>query len=219
MASVSGSLSFSAYGTDQYTYTVTYSVTWTSGSTSRSTSPASGFTYPTPVSCGSNVTAYINWSETISGVVTTGSDPITGTAPACPVSYPPVWTDAALAPFQATAAYSDGVTATNMSYSGYYFLSSGSLPAGISLNSSTGAVTGTPGIAGQSYSFLLGASNSYGTIYQSFSGTVAAAPTAGKIRTWNGTAWVYGPVKVWNGTSWVTGTVKVWNGTAWVTSV
>lgn len=135
-----------------------------------------------------------------------------------PPSYPPSWTDYLLAEFQATVVYSDGVAATNMNYSGSYSVSSGSLPTGISLNSSTGAVIGLPTVAGQSYSFNVQASNSYGSIGQAFSGTVAAAPTAGKIRTWNGTAWVYGPVKVWNGTTWATGTVKVWNGTAWVTS-
>jgi hypothetical protein len=38
----------------------------------------------------------------------------------------------------------------------------------------------------------------------------------GKVKVWNGTAWVDKPVKVWNGTAWVDKPVKVWNGTAWV---
>jgi hypothetical protein len=105
--------------------------------------------------------------------------------------------------------YSDGVAATNMNYSGSYSVSSGSLPSGISLNTSSGAVTGTPTAAGQSYSFTIQASNSYGSVSQAFSGTVAASPTAGKLRVWTGTTWVVAPAKVWDGTGWVAGTVKV----------
>lgn len=40
----------------------------------------------------------------------------------------------------------------------------------------------------------------------------------GKIKYWNGAAWVAKPVKVWNGSSWVTKPVKRWNGSAWVTT-
>ena len=39
---------------------------------------------------------------------------------------------------------------------------------------------------------------------------------SGRIKVWNGTAWVKKPIKVWNGTSWVVKPVKRWNGTAWV---
>jgi len=150
------------------------------------------------------------------------STTISGTAPACPVpppTYPPAWSDNTLAAFVATVAYTDAVTATNMNYSGVYSVSAGTLPTGISLNTSTGAVTGTPTTAGQSYTFTLKATNSYSNVTAAFTGTVGAAPTAGKLKVWNGSAWVYAPAKVWNGSTWVTGTVKVWNGTTWVTSV
>jgi hypothetical protein len=130
-------------------------------------------------------------------------------------SNPPSWSDNTLAGFVATVAYSDGVSATN---SPTYSVSAGSLPAGISLNTSNGAVTGTPTTAG-AYSFTLRAANGDGAVTQAFSGTVAAAPSAGKWRVWTGSAWVVGPLKVWNGTAWVDSSVKVWNGTAWVTSV
>jgi len=131
------------------------------------------------------------------------------------VTNPPAWTDNALGGFQVGVAYSDGVSATN---SPTYSVSAGSLPAGVSLNTSTGAVTGTPTTAG-SYSFTLRAANGDGAVTQAFSGTVAAAPTAGKWQVWTGSVWVYGPLKVWNGTAWVDSSVKVWNGSAWVTSV
>ncbi len=130
-------------------------------------------------------------------------------------TFPPSWSDNSLAGFVATVAYSDGVSATN---SPTYSVSAGSLPAGISLNTSTGAVTGTPTTAG-AYSFTLRAANGDGAVTQAFSGTVAAAPSAGKWRVWTGSTWVVGPLKVWNGTAWVDSSVKVWNGSAWVTSV
>jgi hypothetical protein len=129
-------------------------------------------------------------------------------------SNPPVWTDNTLGGFQAEVAYSDSVSATN---SPTYSLTAGALPTGISR--SGGALSGTPTVAGQSYSFTLQAANGDGSVSQAFSGTVAAAPTAGKWRVWTGSTWVVGPVKVWNGSAWVAGSVKVWNGTAWVSSV
>lgn len=218
MAWSGGSVSFSGGPT---TYSVSYTAptyTYPSGATSITNSTSGG---PGSVSCGTTAsktyTTTYYWPAI--GETVTDSTTISGTAPACPVSYPPSWSDNTLAAFVATVAYSDGVTATNMNYSGSYSVSAGSLPTGISLNTSTGAVTGTPATAGQSYSFTITASNSYGSVSQAFSGTVGAAPTAGTLKVWTGTTWVYAPAKVWNGTTWVAGTVKVWNGTTWVTSV
>lgn len=131
-----------------------------------------------------------------------------------PPTYPPVWTDQTLGGFQAGVAYSDSVSATN---SPTYSLISGALPTGISR--SGGALSGTPTVGGQSYSFTLQAANGDGSVTAAFSGTVAAAPTAGKWQVWTGSTWVHGPLKVWNGTSWVDSSVKVWNGSAWVSSV
>ncbi len=174
-----------------------------------------------PSTVGYSTTAsqsyYVNVYSSLYGPETYNTS-ISGTSPSAPPppTYPPSWTDNTLAGFTANVAYSDGVSATN---SPTYSVSVGSLPSGISLNTSNGVVSGTPTTAGQSYSFTLRAANGDGAVTASFSGTVAAAPTAGKIRTWNGTAWVYGPVKVWNGTTWVEGPVKVWNGTVWSTSV
>lgn len=177
---------------------------------------------PSEIGCG-GLAASQTWQATYrfeGNIYTYESATRTGYSGACSVpSYPPSWSDSTLAPFVASVAYSDGVTATNMNYSGSYSVSSGSLPTGISLNTSTGAVTGTPATAGQAYSFTITASNSYGSVPLSFSGNVGVAPTAGKLKVWNGTAWVYGPAKIWDGTTWVAGTVKVWNGTSWVTSV
>lgn len=174
-----------------------------------------------PSSVGYSTTAtqsyYVNVYSSIYGPETYNTS-ISGTSPSAPPppTYPPAWSDNTLAAFTATVAYSDGVSATN---SPTYSVSVGSLPSGISLNTSNGVVSGTPTTAGQSYSFTLRAANGDGAVTAAFSGTVGAAPTAGKLKTWNGSAWVYGPVKVWNGSTWATGTVKVWNGTVWSTSV
>jgi hypothetical protein len=175
---------------------------------------------PSEVGCG-GVQASQTYQATYridAGVYTTESATVTGYSGACPApTYPPSWIDNTIGPFVASVAYSDSVSASNMNYSGSYSVSSGSLPSGISF--SAGSFSGTPTTAGQSYSFTIAASNSYNTITQSFSGTVGAAPTAGKLKVWNGSAWVYGPAKVWTGTAWVDGVTKIWNGTTWVTSI
>jgi len=177
MAGGSGSITWIAAGGNTYTISTPYTVTWTSGSTLRSSSPASGSTWGgATYNCGTFLTLTINCSERLTnGTTNTFSFNISGTAPACP-TYPPAWTDNTLGGFQVDSVYSDAVAATNMSYSGSYSVSSGSLPAGISLNTSTGAVTGTPTTAA-AYSFTITASNTYGSTSASFSGTVAAAPT------------------------------------------
>jgi hypothetical protein len=102
-----------------------------------------------------------------------------------------------------------------MNYSGVYSISSGALPAGISLNTSTGALTGTPTTIEvyNSYFFAITATNSYGSTSLSFSGNVF-----GGMRLWSGT-WLKGTVKVWNSATsqWKLGTVYVYNN-GWVVS-
>jgi uncharacterized protein YhjY with autotransporter beta-barrel domain len=61
----------------------------------------------------------------------------------------------------ANTAYSQTVSASGGSAPYSYTVSSGSLPAGLSLNTATGAITGTPSANG-SYSFTIKATDSYG---------------------------------------------------------
>lgn len=73
----------------------------------------------------------------------------------------PVWTDQTISsPAIKDAAYSDGVSASNQAQ---YQISSGSLPTGITLNTSSGAIAGTPTVAGTS-NFTIQAYNATGTI-------------------------------------------------------
>lgn len=88
------------------------------------------------------------------------------------VTAPPVWTDVTLANIIKGVAYSDGVNATN---SPTYSISAGVLPTGLSLSSSTGAITGTATGTG-AYSFTVQAQNVDGTITQAFSGTIKQPP-------------------------------------------
>ena len=101
----------------------------------------------------------------------------------------PVWSDSTLTTPTYNVAYSDGVLATTADGSSItYTLVSGSLPSGFSLNSSTGAVTGTyttPVNATQySYSFAIRATNASGFINQSFNWTISIPFT-----TSGGTSW------------------------------
>jgi hypothetical protein len=105
-----------------------------------------------------------------------------------------------------------------MGYSGSYSVSSGSLPAGLSLNSGSGAVTGTPS-AGGTYNFTITATNSYGSVSQAFTFTVAGPPATGKVQVYNGTDWVQSELYVYNGTSWILAPVYVYNGSSWVMAV
>lgn len=205
-----GSVSFSG---GPSTYSVTYTAptySFPSGSTNRVGPNIAEPGDPT-VSCGGFAAQTYIISYTLSGTNYTDFHDVYGTAPACapPPTYPPSWSDNVLATPTAGVAYSDSVSATN---SPTYSVSAGSLPAGISLNSSSGAVTGTPTVSG-SYSFSITAANGDGSVSQSFSWSIG-----GGVKVWNGTSWASKTAQVWNGTAWVTKPVTTWNGTAWVVS-
>lgn len=120
----------------------------------------------------------------------------------------PVWTDNTLATPVLGRVYSDGVSATN---SPTYSVSSGTLPTGLSLNTSTGTVTGTPTAVGP-FTFTITASNAGGSVSQSFTNIY---PTGG-LNTRGTSTWTDNKIQVYSGTAWVTETVWVYNGTTWV---
>lgn len=96
---------------------------------------------------------------------------------------PPVFTTAGLgsSTIAQNTALSFNLGATWMDGSAYpsswtqpsWAITSGSLPSGLSLNSATGEVTGTPTVLG-AYSFTVTATNPAGSASQSVTGTVAA---------------------------------------------
>jgi hypothetical protein len=120
----------------------------------------------------------------------------------------PVFSDATVEPTANVGiAYSDGVTASEAAS---YSVFSGALPNGLSLNTSTGAITGTPTTPG-TFTFVIRATNVTGST-NTGTLTITAISAA---RVWNGTAFVSGLANVWNGTAFVSGIIKVWDGTTW----
>ena len=97
-------------------------------------------------------------------------------------------TKTSLAAGTVNASYSDTLTATlsGASVSPTWSVSSGNLPAGLSLNSSTGAITGTPATAG-SYTFTVKAtiSNGLREASKQYTLTISAAQPAAELTITN----------------------------------
>ena len=87
---------------------------------------------------------------------------------------PAVFTDSTLGALQTGKAFTDGVAADGFP-APTYTVSAGDLPAGLSLDPATGAITGTPTGSGN-YSFTITAYNAAGSVSKAFTGTVAPAP-------------------------------------------
>jgi hypothetical protein len=131
--------------------------------------------------------------------------------PPPPPTPAPSFTDTTVAAGILKKSYSDGVAANNTSS---YAIASGSLPTGLSLNTSSGAITGTPTVQG-SFTFSINASGGGGTT-GSGNLTIQILPP-GNRRNSSDFASNLAVAKRYNGTSWVNlTTMKRFNGTAWV---
>ena len=86
----------------------------------------------------------------------------------------PTWEDDELPGFRVNVPVDDAVLADG-DPTIVYSISAGTLPAGLSLNTATGAITGTPTTAGP-YEFTVKAENPFGEITIVFEGDVEAAP-------------------------------------------
>jgi hypothetical protein len=141
-----------------------------------------------------------------SGSVDTAALSITVNPPA------PVFSDSTVNPEASVGSpYSDQVVASDVvSYSVF----SGSLPDGITLNTSTGVISGTP-TTPDAYTFVIRATNVTGsTNTPSQTITVISA-----VRVWDGDDFVPGLVNVWTGPDnddFATGIVQVWDGSTFV---
>lgn len=139
----------------------------------------------------SNTVFYAKWSSS------------TSNAPTWPSPLP------ALAQFIAGQPYTDAITASNMT-GGTYSISGGSLPGGITINSLTGALSGTVS-TGSDYSFTVSAQNNGITITQNYSGSII-----GILRVRQNDAWVKTVAKKREGEIWKPGTVRVWSNGTWL---
>ncbi|MEY4391175.1 MAG: hypothetical protein RLZZ400_918, partial [Actinomycetota bacterium] len=163
-----------------------------------STVTATGYPTPTFSVTSGSLPAGLTLNSTtgvVSGTATTlGSSTFTITATNAigSVAFPsqtvsvtaaPSFTDSAVnARATRNAAYTDGVAASGAP-APTYSIASGSLPTGLSLNTSTGAITGTPTLSGD-YSFTITATNTYGSATTStLSIQVGVAPTEGTAQT------------------------------------
>ena len=131
--------------------------------------------------------------------------------PTPPPTPAPSFTDTTVAGGILGKSYSDGVSASTTTS---YAIASGSLPTGLSLNTSSGAITGTPTVQG-SFTFAITASGGGGST-GSGNLTIQVLPP-GNRRNSSDFASNLAVAKRYNGTSWVNlTTMKRFNGTAWV---
>lgn len=128
------------------------------------------------------------------------------------------WSDQILATSTVTQnqSYTDGVSVA-AGPTTTYSVQSGSLPTGVTLNSSTGVISGTPTTPG-SYSFVIRATNGTGETLDTSTLSITVEAAGGFAKVWNGTAWVEGTAYAWNGAAWVEGTIKVRGASSWTDS-
>jgi hypothetical protein len=131
----------------------------------------------------------------------------------------PVFSDATVANARVGSSYSDGVAASEVPSNGYSLRNSantgaGTLPAGLSLNTSTGAITGTPTATGTTQ-FRIRATNVTGSTDTSILSILVSPP--GNRHNGTNMATDLTTAKRFDGSSWVDiTTFKRFNGTAWV---
>lgn len=125
------------------------------------------------------------------------------------------WSDQLLASSLAVQdqSYTDGV-AVDSGPDVTYSVNSGSLPTGLSLNSSTGAITGTPTVAGE-FNFVIRATNGSNEVLDTGTLTITVEAVGGYVKVWNGSSWANGTAYVRQSGTWVEGTVKLRGASSW----
>lgn len=152
--------------------TAPYSYAWTQLSGTTVTLSSASAQSPTFTAPGTGGTLTFRLTVTDAASQTSTDDvSITVTAPVAPT----IITTGALNPMQVGTAFSQTVAATGTTPITWAVVS-GALPAGLSLNTSTGAITGTPTTAGTG-TVGIRASNTAGTDTDSFTWTVTSVPT------------------------------------------
>ena len=144
------------------------------------------------------------------------NDTITKNYTLTPLAPLATWSDQILTTttVRVNQAYTDGVSANNAV--SYALETPDTLPPGLTLNTGTGAITGTPTTTG-TYNFKVVASNASTPTAETITTgllTILVEQSAGGA-VWDGTEWVPSVFKVWNGSDWIESPVKIWNGSAW----
>ena len=181
----SGLVSISPAWTDQTIGTIQINVAYSDG-VSASGNPAPTYSVtlgllPTGLSLNT-ATGAITGTPTVAGAYNFTISASNGSAPNVVVQFtgnvavPPVWVDQNITlAFQVGVVVNDGVSASGTP-APTYSITAGTLPAGLALDSTTGAITGTPTASGN-YSFTVAASNGIGSpVTHVFSGLVSIAP-------------------------------------------
>lgn len=191
------------------------------GGTTRSYSISSG-SLPSGISLSSStgtisgtLTGYGPYSFTVRASNADGTSLITANFSGTILDVALTWSDQILTSSIATqdVSYTDGVSVQSgptVSYSVY----SGSLPTGISLNSSTGVISGTPTVPDE-YPFVIRATNGSNETIETSTLTITVESAGGYVKVWNGTTWADGTAYVRQSGTWVEGTVKLRGASSW----
>lgn len=127
-----------------------------------------------------------------------------------------VWSDSSVSTsdLQVGESYSDSVSASNVSY---YSLV-GTLPDGLSLNTGTGAISGSATAAG-SFSFSIRAYNASNEFISTSTFSITVIDLGGRIFVWDGSQWTERDVYAYNG-SWTSrSTVYYYDDSQWLKSL
>jgi hypothetical protein len=129
------------------------------------------------------------------------------------VKYPlATWNDNTISEiFSVGTPYSDSISANNASG---YSVSSGSLPDGVTLNTSTGAISGTP-TTGGTYNFTLAAYNGSSEYIYTSAYSVTVEDPGGKFFIFNGSNWVESEPYYYNGNWNSRAQVYYYDGSTW----
>lgn len=129
------------------------------------------------------------------------------------VKYPlATWNDNTISQiFSVGTPYSDSISANNASG---YSVSSGSLPDGVTLNTSTGAISGTP-TTGGTYNFTLAAYNGSSEYIYTSAYSVTVEDPGGKFFIFNGSSWVESEPYYYNGNWNSRAQVYYYDGSTW----
>ena len=110
-------------------------------------------------------------------------------------------------PYTDSVAVASGPTVT-------YSIYSGALPDGITLNSSTGVISGTPTVP-DTYTFVVRATNGSNETVDTEELSITVEAAGGYLKVWNGSSWANATAYVRQAGAWVEGTVNVKSDGGW----